>query len=187
MTTHWPTVALTGHRPKHLSPSARDWVRAELAHLAVRLRDQHGMICGISGMALGADLWWADAITTAGAILWPHVPYPQQADRWPEPDRQEWTRLISAAGRQAVTYGPTPEIRHLFARNRGMVNAVRGNGMLLAVWVRGKPGGTCEALRYALDQGMRPTWVDPVRRVTWWPTVDQWRRVLPARSSRRAA
>ena len=180
----WPTVALTGHRPKHLSPSARDWVRAELTHHAVRLRDQHGMTCGISGMASGADLWWADAVVRADVTLWPHVPYRQQPDPWSESDRQEWARLLGEARRQPVVYGPSPEVRWLFARNRGMVDAA---DLVLAVWIRGRRGGTCEALRYALDRGHRPTWVDPVRRETWWPTVDQWRAVLPARALRRAA
>lgn len=61
----FPRVALTGHRPQGLSPSARDWVPLELERLAVKLRDQHGMRVGISGMALGSDIWWAQATVFA--------------------------------------------------------------------------------------------------------------------------
>jgi hypothetical protein len=179
--TGWPTVALTGHRPQHLSAPARDWVRTELDRLAIKLRDDCGMTVGISGMAAGSDLWWADSLIKAGVTLWPHVPFMDQPARWPVADRVEWLRLLNEAGRAPVVYGDRADVRHLFARNEGMVDAVAGSGMLLAVWVRGKRGGTCEALRYALGRGMRPTWVDPVQRRTWWPTPAEWARVLPAR------
>lgn len=181
--TAWPTVAVTGHRPKHLPPPAREWVREELTHLAVRLRQRHGMTIGISGMALGADLWWADAVIKSGAALWPHVPYRQQPDLWDPADQQEWARLLGEAGRPPVVYGAHPDTRLLFARNHGMVDAC---DLLLAVWIRGKRGGTCEALRYAVDCGHRPTWVDPVGRETWWPTVVEWRNILPTRQRRAA-
>lgn len=74
--TTWPIVMVTGHRPQHLSPGVRPWVRAELERLALKLRDEHGTATGISGMAVGADLWWADAVVKAGLRLWAHVPFP---------------------------------------------------------------------------------------------------------------
>lgn len=87
--TAWPTVMVTGHRPKYLSPNSRAWVRAELARLAVQLRDFHGMTCGISGMALGSDQWWAEAVLAAGVGLEAHVPFPQQPDKWRDEDKAE--------------------------------------------------------------------------------------------------
>lgn len=176
----WPTVALTGHRPQHLSPSARAWTRAELGRITVALRDKHRTRRGISGMALGSDMDWAESLLQAGIPLWPHIPYWQQPERWHVRDREKWLGILGQAARPPVVYGPSPANAWLFARNEGMINvAVADQGMLLAVWIRGKRGGTCEAIRYALTKGMRPTWVDPVSRRTWWPTVADWRAVLP--------
>jgi hypothetical protein len=76
----WPTVMVAGHRPQHLHPNVRPWIRAELDRLAVKLRIEHGTTVGISGMAAGADLWWADAVVRAGLHLHAHVPFPQQPD-----------------------------------------------------------------------------------------------------------
>lgn len=182
----WPTVMVTGHRPQHLDPACHAWVRAELARLAVKVRDEHATTTGISGMALGADLWWADAVVKAGLKLWAHVPFPQQPAKWRPGDRAEWERLCRVAHR-LKTYGGYYDVRTLHARNEGMVDATAADqGMVIAVWVYGKHGGTCEAIRYALSKGMRPTWVDPVRQRTWWPTTAEWQDALPE-PRRRAA
>ncbi len=173
--TIWPTVMVTGHRPQHLHPTVRPWVRSELDRLVLKLRDDHGMTTALSGLALGPDQWWADSAIRAGVALHAHVPFPQQADKWRAEDRAEWSRLLGLAAR-TETYGATYDVRHLFARNEGMVdNSVQSVG----VWIEGRRGGTCKALRYAVRRGHRPIWVDPRSQLTWWPSVETWRRLLP--------
>lgn len=44
----WSAVMVTGHRPQHLHPNVRPWVRDELARLAIKLRDEYGTTVGIS-------------------------------------------------------------------------------------------------------------------------------------------
>jgi uncharacterized phage-like protein YoqJ len=172
--TVWPTVMVTGHRPQHLRPDVHGWVRAELDRLAGKLRDEHGTTVGVSGMALGADLWWADAVVRAGMQLEAHVPFPQQAEKWQPDDQREWRRLLGLAAR-TVTYGHAYSPYLLRKRNRGMVNA---STEIVGVWIAGRASGTSHALRYAVDRGRRPIWVDPEIRRTLWPSVESWQAML---------
>jgi hypothetical protein len=173
----WTRVMVTGHRPQHLHPTVRPWVQVELERLAVKLRD------GVSGMALGCDLWWADAVVRAGLRLAAHVPFPQQPAKWRPEDQAEWWRLLGHAV-QTVTYGSSYDVRLLHARNRGMVD---GSDQVVAVWVYGKKGGTHAALEYAVQRGRRPIWVDPESQRTIWPAADVWRQLLAPQPRRRAA
>ncbi len=159
----WPTVMVTGHRPQHLHPDARPWVRSELRRLAVKLRDEHGTVEGVSGTALGADLWWADAVVKAGLKLWAHAPFPQQPDKWPAEDRAEWERLCRLADR-LKTYGGYFDVRTLHARNDGMIKV---SSVAIAVHDPSKTtGGTASAVRKLLDLGRPIIHVDPVARMT---------------------
>lgn len=161
--TAWPTVMVTGHRPQHLDPSCHGWVRAELARLAVEVRDEHGATTGISGMAIGADLWWADAVVKAGMRLWAHVPFPQQPDRWRPEDRDEWARLLGLAD-EATTYGPDFDVKLLHARNTGMIDNADA---AIVVWQPGKTtGGTASAIRKLVATGKPIVHVNPATRKT---------------------
>jgi|GEM_PF-1468357 len=124
----YPVAMLTGHR--RLSPAQFAFVRAELVRIAIKLRDQHGTTTAISGMALGADTVWAEAILDAGLDLWAYLPFPQQADRWPEASREQWARLRAAAVREHVTADHF-RVQALHARNADMV---RDANVAIAVW-----------------------------------------------------
>jgi hypothetical protein len=161
--TIWPTVMVTGHRPQHLAPDVHDWVRSELARLAVKLKTEHGMACGVSGMAIGADLWWADALVTNGIPLWAHVPFPQQPNRWRTEDRAEWQRLLGLAVK-TTTYGPDFDVKLLHARNDGMIKV---SAAAIAVLLPGKTtGGTASAVRKLTAQGMPIIHINPEARTT---------------------
>ncbi|GAA0494937.1 hypothetical protein Ade02nite_19460 [Paractinoplanes deccanensis] len=154
---------VTGHRIQHLTPDMRPWVRAELARLAVKLRDEHGMTAGICGMAIGADLWWADAVVRAGLRLEAHVPFPQQPNKWRDEDRAEWSRLLGLAA-QTVTYGDGYDVRLLHRRNEGMIRACSA---AVAVFdTRKSAGGTASAVRKLIRAGVPVVHVDPVGQRT---------------------
>lgn len=68
----WPAAMVTGHRPKDLPEPVAGWVRGELARLVRKLRDEHGMTRGITGMALGVDQWWARALLAEARSLRRH-------------------------------------------------------------------------------------------------------------------
>jgi hypothetical protein len=161
--TTWPTVMVTGHRPQHLSPSVHDWVRFELNRLAVKLRAEHGMTTGISGMAIGADLWWADALVANGIPLWAHIPFPQQPARWAPENRVEWQRLLGLAVK-TTTYGPDFDVKLLHARNDGML---READAVIGVLLPGKTsGGTVSAVRKATAMGLPMIHINPAARTT---------------------
>jgi len=165
--TVWPTVMVTGHRPQHLHPSVQPWIRSELDRLAVKLRDEHGTIAGISGMAIGADQWWAASVLNADLKLHAHVPFPQQADKWGAEDRAEWNRLCERAWK-LKTYGSRYEVRTLHERNDGMIAETRAaGGAVIAVWLPSKTsGGTASAVEKATKAGLPIIHVNPEQRIT---------------------
>jgi uncharacterized phage-like protein YoqJ len=160
---NWPTVMVTGHRPQHLHPSVRPWVRSELERLALKVRDEYGTTVGISGMAIGADLWWADAVVKAGLRLSAHVPFPQQPEPWSPDNRAEWQRLIGHAA-WTTTYGADFDVRLLHARNDGMI---REAGAAIAVYDQRKTeGGTASAVRKLITAGLPIIHVNPETQAT---------------------
>jgi hypothetical protein len=161
--TAWPTVMVTGHRPQHLHPSVRPWVRGELERLALKLRAECGTQVGVSGMAIGSDLWWADSVVKAGLKLWAHVPFPQQPDKWADEDKDEWVRLCRVADKLTM-YGGDYDVRTLHARNDGMIKV---SAAAIACWVpRKTEGGTASAVRKLRATGMPIIHVNPETRTT---------------------
>lgn len=161
----WPVVCATGHRPQHLAPHAREWACHKLHAAARWLRNEHGTRVGISGMALGTDLWWARAALAAGLDLHAYLPFPAQADRWPADQRAEWQWLLdqAAAVKMVSTVDPASRqdaARMLHARNDAML---ADSAAVVAVWDPAKSsGGTASAVRKA---GRRPgVWLDPAAR-----------------------
>ena len=67
-------VALTGHRPQHLDAQQSAWARVVIPQVMARLVTVYGMRVAISGMALGADTWWALAALSAGVELHAYIP-----------------------------------------------------------------------------------------------------------------
>ena len=172
--TTWPTVMVTGHRPNHFTHAQQTWVRQALLDLAVRLRDRRGMTTGISGMATGSDLWWADAVVKAGVRLEAHVPFGGQESTWPSDDRHEYHRLLSKAVRIPPPTG-TYAKGSFHRRNHAMV---RASDQAVVVWRHGDRGGTWATLKYALSLGLRPLWVNPDAQLIEWPTVEGWRQLV---------
>lgn len=156
--TTWPVVAATGHRPQHLSPDAREWIRPELDRVAAKLRDEHGTRVGISGMAIGVDQWWARSVLRAGLELWAYVPFPQQPDPWDDEDRAEWADLIKrAAG--VKTFGQSYSVKLLHARNDGMLADADA---VVAVHRAAKTtGGTASAVKKATRRRLPIIHLDP--------------------------
>jgi uncharacterized phage-like protein YoqJ len=155
-------VMVTGHRPQHLSEGAQVWAAGELERLAFKLADD-GMEVGISGLALGADTWWASAVLAAGVPLWSFVPFPQQADKWSRTDQATWQYL---QGRSARVWeiAPRYSVQALHARNDRMLDAA---DLVIAVWDPfHQTGGTASCVQKALGRGLPIVHVDVSRQVT---------------------
>lgn len=114
------TVALTGHRPDMFKPDQREWILGQLDRAVVKLRDEHGMSIGISGMAAGTDQWWAKALLKHKVDLYAYVPFNGQETRWKKHYQEEYKDILSkAAGVRIVHDEPTPQAFHI--RNQQML------------------------------------------------------------------
>jgi uncharacterized phage-like protein YoqJ len=152
-----PSIALTGHRPTKLdgydgtTPFYRR-LQDELLRVALRaLHSSEGALELHSGMALGADTVWADAIVTLKRVypervrFIAHVPMPQQPDRWPAPAQDHYRELLTQAD-EVRTYGTEYTSEVMQARNVGMIDAAE---TLIAVYDGSERGGTANAVHYA--------------------------------------
>lgn len=176
MSEVWSVVCATAHR--RLPKAAAEWLPDELLRVAIKLRDEHGTVTGCSGMALGGDMLWADAVLAAGLKLWAHAPFPQQPDRWPAKHQDHWAKLYAAAHQETV-YGEEYDVRLLHARNDGMLDAAK-DGAVIAIWnpASDPRSGTRSCVSKALRREMPIVWVDPVELRTTRPGPERLRRLL---------
>ncbi|QUE25557.1 DprA-like DNA processing chain A [Microbacterium phage SadLad] len=151
MAQRFPRVMVTGHRAQKIPAESHDWVKLELERLAIKLRDQHGTQIGVSGMALGADIWWAQAVKYAWLDLWAFLPFPQQADRWAPADVALWNEMRSRAAYEVVT-APEYSVGALFQRNEDMLE---NSDLVIAVWdPTVTSGGTYATVQSAVRRGL---------------------------------
>lgn len=158
----WPTVMVTGHRPQGLTTREAAWGRVGLARVAARLRETYGMCEGISGMALGADTWWAVSVLACGARLAAYVPFEEQADRWPGVDKALWWHLRERASREVVVTHNGYSAGALHARNDAMLDATAAAGGLVVALLKPEAsGGTAATVAKARKRGMALLVLDP--------------------------
>jgi uncharacterized phage-like protein YoqJ len=159
----WEKVMVTGHRPQHLTAQQRDFAERELARLAVKLRDERGTRVAISGLALGADQWWAHYALQHGLDVWSYIPFPEQPDRWRPEDVVRWRALRSQSTR--VWEGPVGySVQKLHARNDHMITDADA---AIAVWdPRITRGGTASCVAKILGRRIPLIHVDLERLIT---------------------
>ena len=159
------TCCFTGHRPNKLP-----WGTDELDPRCRKLKEEldarlegvyeAGFRRFLCGMALGCDLYFAEAVLSLRArhpdvTLEAAVPCDGQADSWTIPQQRRYDRLLAAS--DAVTF-----VQHAYTpgcmqrRNQYMVDE---SGLLLAVY-DGQRGGTLSTLLYARRQGLQTLIID---------------------------
>ena len=159
------TCCFTGHRPNKLlwgfdESDARCVLLKE--ELAARLEGVYeaGYRHFLCGMALGCDLYFAEAVLALRArhpsvTLEAAVPCDGQADSWTIPQQRRYDRLLAAC--DAVTF-----VQHSYTpgcmqrRNQFMVDR---SSLLIAVY-DGQRGGTMSTLLYARRQGVQTLIID---------------------------
>ena len=162
------SCAFTGHRPDKF-PFGFD----ESHPGCVRLREAiFGAVCRLAdagvttfytGMALGVDLWCADAVLRLRneeptLRLVAVQPCATQADRWPEKERQRYQDILAQADERVCLHERYTRFC-MHERNRYMVDRAQ---YLLAVYDGGDTGGTASTVRYA-ESRKRNIWLlDPV-------------------------
>lgn len=142
---------VTGHRPQHLTEGEQLFAREELLRLAHKLKADHGTELAISGMALGADTWWAEAAIEVGIPLAAYIPFETQPVKWSTRDKAQWNYLRGRATVERVI-APEYSVQALHARNDAMI---ADSDLAIAVWKPSKTsGGTASAVKklVALDR-----------------------------------
>lgn len=135
---------VTGHRPMDLTLEQVAFAKRALKGVAKQLKRDHGMVEAISGMALGADTWWARIALKLEVDLAAYIPYVIQPDRWPKSDQDIWHTLRARSSRERI-FGESFSIKYLFARNSGMISDC---DLAIAVWDPSRnTGGTAAAVK----------------------------------------
>lgn len=150
------TLSLTGHRPNklwgyNLNEGKYPQLKQRLMDIiAEKLADYHTVICH-SGMALGADTVWAQAIIQmqrqypTRIIFVADIPCVHQEHRWPESSQRVFHEILTHANQQIV-YAPAYNYKCMQDRNIGMIDAC---DELIAIWNGDDHGGTANAVHYA--------------------------------------
>ncbi len=162
------TCCFTGHRPDKL-PWGDDETDPRCAALKDGLRREiRALYCRgyrhfISGMAMGCDLYFAEAAlelrdSLPGLTVEGAVPCPTQADRWPEGQRRRWRSILDRCDLETVVQQHYDRYC-MHRRDRYLVDRAAA---VLAVF-DGTPGGTQYTLNYAMDKGLDILLLDPLR------------------------
>lgn len=155
------TLSLTGHRPKELwgyNLSSYEYKRLEeiLYQLIIKGLDKAKVVECHSGMALGADTIWAQAIVRAkvdypGQVTFvAEIPYAKQGSKWPKSSQDHLAHLLTHADEKKV-YADEYFGYCMQLRNIGMIDAC---DYLIAVWdgVIREKSGTSNAIKYAKEK-----------------------------------
>lgn len=152
-------ISLTGHRPNKLAGYNMDSdyymrLRQRLIRIIERSHAVYKVVECHSGMALGADTVWADAIIHCRekygkerAPFVAEIPDDNQPSRWPQKSQKKWRELLANAD-QVNRYAPQNKGRSyayiLNQRNIGMIEAC---DILIAVYNGDSSGGTANGVR----------------------------------------
>lgn len=164
--TTFTTAMITGHRPSGLTVAEAAWSQIAIATTIHNLQQNYGTEEAISGMALGADTWWAVSALSAGMKLHAYVPFKAQADTWEDPDKALWQELLKAATTKTLVGGDTYDVKMLHARNDAMLKAtLETDGLVVALLKSDSVrGGTYSAVKKARSKGQKLLVIDPIER-----------------------
>lgn len=173
-------ICLTGHRPKDLTAymaganpynySNVFWrsARHVFDRLIANSLAQHPEGLELhSGLALGADTVWAQAIIAARSQFGADrirfvadVPLMTQASHWTQAGQQLWQQLVDAADRVDVTSDGPYQPRVMELRNQQMIFP---SDVCIAFWNGKDHGGTFNGVMDAASHHVPIIWVDPRR------------------------
>ena len=151
------SCCFTGHRPTKL-PWGLDESDERCVQLKKRIFDAVETACEegyshfICGMAMGCDLYFAEAVLTAkerfpALTLEAAIPCLTQTDGWPEEQKARYQRILAACDYETVVQEHYSR-DCMQRRNRYMVDHA---ALLIAVH-DGLPGGTRSTVLYAMRQ-----------------------------------
>lgn len=153
-------IALTGHRPQKLAGYDRNHpfyqrLRQLLMGIIEDYLGKYDKVICHSGMALGADTIWAEAIANMRyryrqnqrVELIAHIPCNNQEARWSPADQDHYHDVLSYADREII-YSDKYTPICMQQRNIGMI---RECNLLIAIW-DGSKGGTANCVEAGREQ-----------------------------------
>lgn len=145
----YPVVAITGHRPGSLSTEQRQYMQEGLEFIASGLVGYYGAERFLTGLALGADMIWAELALKYGIEYDAYIPFEGQEDRWSQADQKRYKELRSSASSEKV-FGQQFSNKLYHARNDTLI---RDSDLLVAVWRPSvQKGGTFSTVQKSLKR-----------------------------------
>jgi uncharacterized phage-like protein YoqJ len=147
-------IAFTGHRPDELggydesNPTALK-VKAKIKAKLQELNPERV----ISGMALGVDIWAAEAAIELGIPVEAALPFVGQDKIWPEPSKARFQDILKKCKKVTVVSEGGYAAWKMHARNAYMVDNC---DLLIAVWNGKQEGGTWGCIQYATKRVLEP-------------------------------
>ncbi len=159
-------VSFTGYRPQKLPFFSED--DPMCADLKQRLYDrieklyEHGADEFFTGMALGVDMWCAEAVLSLKEIhpeikLTAVLPCREQEIKWSAADQQRYHRILGQCSK-VMCLSESYTKNCMLNRNRALVELC---DLLLAVY-DGKSGGTKYTVDYAAKLGRKTIIIPPM-------------------------
>lgn len=192
----WTTAMVTAHRK--LPKDCPDWpgetpdspgvnLAQAVAIRLAKLRGDFGTENAITGMAIGGDTVFADAVLELGLPLTAAVPFPGQPDdeygpKWSRAQKQHWAELLERASHVEYVSPVNPlsyteRVRMLHARNDWML---KRSQVVLAIWAPGnkKGSGTYSCIVKAVSAGKPVIWFNLAAKTVTRPSPQRWARLL---------
>lgn len=164
------TCCFTGHRPNRLpwgEQEDRSDALACKALLAMEIEQawQDGYRCFFSGMALGADLIFAEAVLACQMVhpdvtLMAAIPCEDQTRGWPLDQKERYQNILNSIGPQNTILVQQQRTKGcMLRRDRFMV---RHSQRIIALYDGSSTGGTYYTLGYAMEQKLETVIIDPI-------------------------
>ncbi len=148
-------IAFTGHRPDELggydesNPMAVK-VKAKIKSKLQELKPE----LVISGMALGVDIWAAEAAIELGIPVEAALPFVGQDAIWPKASKERFQGILQKCKKVTVVNEGGYAAWKMQTRNQYMVDNC---DLLIAVWNGKREGGTWNCIKYATKRVLSPT------------------------------
>lgn len=166
------SISLTGHRPDKLagydlSKPYYTRLRNRLIAIIERSLAKYSVVECHSGMALGADTVWAQAIVHCQTKYGrdrirfvAEIPDYNQPSRWLKESKDEWNRLMAFAD-IVNTYQKNDGRSYAYVLNQRNIGMIAACDILIAVYNGDDTGGTANGVRDGKEMGKWITHIDP--------------------------
>ena len=174
MTDGVVSIALTGHRPDklagyNLNNPFYDRLRVRLIRTIERALDNYPMVECHSGMALGADTVWAQAIVECQEKYGrdrirfiADIPDENQSSRWfNKADRDRWKEFIDRADEVRKYAHQNVGKSYAYILNQRNIGMIKACDILIAIYNGDAKGGTANGVRDGVRMGKFTMRVQP--------------------------